>query len=138
VSQRRITLTFDDRTFIIALVVIVPFITVFSLVVLYRDLETLKTLSAIWAPWVGAVIGYFFGTRQVEVLIQKIEGITVLAEQRSRDLETEKQKVTEKRLENEQLVAELVMNNQRAENELSKAGDFIRILMQIINNRLPK
>jgi len=106
--------------------------------VFFRDLETLKTISAIWAPWVGAVIGYFFGTRQVEMLIQKIEGITALAEQRLQDLEVEKQKFIEKQLENERLVTELVINNQAAENQLKNARLFIQIILQAINSRLPK
>jgi hypothetical protein len=121
-----------------ALVVIVPFIIVFSSVVFLLNMDTLKTISAIWAPWVGAVIGYFFGTRQVEMMIQKVESITGLAEQRSLDLENEKQKFVNKQLEYERLEAELVINNQVAQTQLKNAEQFIIILLQIINRGLPK
>jgi|SRR5688500_1674738 len=116
----------ETRTFVVALIVIVSFILVFSLVVFFKDLETLKVMSAIWGTWVGSVIGYFFGTRPVEALIAKIDGITKLSEQRLRELDEEKKKYYEKNLELEKLTNEMTIKHEMALDDINKAKAFIQ------------
>jgi uncharacterized membrane protein len=60
----------DNKTFFMAILMIISFILIFTATLFTRDDATLKTVSAIWGTWVGAVIGYFFGSRQVDELIE--------------------------------------------------------------------
>jgi len=55
-------------------------------VTFYKDVETLKTVSAIWGVWIGAVIGYYFGSKPVESLM---EANMNLSQQRISYLESE-------------------------------------------------
>jgi len=82
----------DMRSFVVAMTVIVSFVIVFGLVTFYKDIETLKTVAAIWGVWIGAVIGYYFGSKPVESLM---ETIVALSQQRISDLESELKKHVE-------------------------------------------
>ena len=115
----------DNKTFVIALLVVVSFIILFTLVVFLKDMDTVKVVAAIWGSWVGAVIGYFFGARPVDALITKIDAITKLSEERLNDLEQEKNKLHEKSFEYERLRSELIQDNINAKTELAKAKTFI-------------
>lgn len=77
----------SDRAFILAVILIIPFIFFTAYIIIFDKLETFKDVSAVWGAWVGSVIGYFFGSRQVDALIQKIDGIMRLSEQRVKELE---------------------------------------------------
>jgi hypothetical protein len=60
--------TFErNHAFILALVIIIPFIYLTASVIESKSYDMFKDLSAVWGIWVGAVIGYFFGSKQVEV-----------------------------------------------------------------------
>jgi hypothetical protein len=58
----------ENYVFTIAFTVIIGFITIFLVVLVFKDNETLQTVSSIWGVWIGAVIGYYFGARQVSAL----------------------------------------------------------------------
>lgn len=65
---------FEDRSFIIALVIIVPYIILTYLLVLYlRNIEDFKDVSAIYGAWIGIAIGYFLGSRPVQLLTERID-----------------------------------------------------------------
>ncbi|MGC2572385.1 MAG: hypothetical protein WA364_12820, partial [Candidatus Nitrosopolaris sp.] len=76
----------EDRSLIVALVIIVPFIVLTFLIILaLRNIEMFKDVSAIYAGWIGISIGYFFGSKQVDVLIQKIGDIIRISEDRTKE-----------------------------------------------------
>lgn len=64
----------DERAFTIGLAVIIPFtILTFVLLLVVRDLDSFKDVGAIYGAWLGIVIGYFFGSRKVEALTEKVD-----------------------------------------------------------------
>ncbi len=62
---------FSDTAFILALIIIISFGAISASVL--NQIEIFKTVSSIWGAWVGAVIGYFFGSRPVEGLTRRVE-----------------------------------------------------------------
>jgi len=99
-KERILLRILEDRSLIVALVIIVPFIVLTFLIILFlRDIETFKDVSAIYAGWIGISLGYFFGSKQVDVLIQKIGDIIRISEDRIKELEFEKKKYEENNLE---------------------------------------
>ena len=81
----------DFGAFIIALIVIVAFI-YFTYVILnqVKSFEQFKDIAAIWGVWVGSVIGYFFGSRPVDILSRRVSGLLndldISDEEREKDL----------------------------------------------------
>lgn len=75
-SRNPIIRSLDDRSFVIALFIIAPFIILTFIIIIYlRNIEYFKDVSAVYGAWVGIAIGYFFGSRQVENLTQRIEDL---------------------------------------------------------------
>jgi hypothetical protein len=64
-----------DTSFLIALVVIIPFVVFTGMIIFFGIFENLKDLISIWTAWVGSVIGYFFGSRPVEALTDRVEKV---------------------------------------------------------------
>ena len=81
----------DFGAFIIALVVIIAFI-YFTYVILkqVQSFEQFKDIAAIWGVWVGSVIGYFFGSRPVDILSRRVSGLLndleISDEEREKDI----------------------------------------------------
>ncbi len=73
-KKKRKSTSTDKNAFIIAIIIILSFIA-FSgiLILIFKDIEAFKDISAIWGVWVGIVIGYFFGSRKVETLTDKVD-----------------------------------------------------------------
>ncbi len=119
----------EDRSFILALVVIVPFIILTFLIILYlREIEIFKDVAAVYAGWVGGVIGYFFGSRQVDRMIEKIDGLVRISEQRVMELEEERRKVAIERLNVEKSKTEMYEIVRQYEKGLETAKDTIEML----------
>ena len=119
----------EDRSFIIALVVIAPYIILTFVIIIYlRDIEIFKDVSAVYVGWVGAVIGYFFGSRQVDRLIEKIDGLVSLSEQRVKELEEERRKVADERLIIEKSKTTISEMMRQYEKKLETAKDLIEML----------
>ena len=78
--------SFDDRPYKITKLLIGSFIGAFIFVMVFNQ-NLFKDIASLWGAWIGAAIGYFFGSRPVDKLIEKIEDITKLAEQYLRDLD---------------------------------------------------
>jgi hypothetical protein len=57
------------------MVIIVPFIFFTAYIIITDKIEMFKDIAAVWGAWVGSVIGYFFGARQVEGLTQRINEV---------------------------------------------------------------
>ena len=72
--------SFDDRPYKITKLLIGSFIGAFIFVMVFNQ-NLFKDIASLWEAWIGAAIGYFFGSRPVDKLIEKIEDITKLAEQ---------------------------------------------------------
>ena len=90
----------EDRSLIIALVIIVSFISLtFLIILVLKNIDIFKDVSAIYVGWIGISLGYFFGSKQVDVLIQKIGDIIRISEDRTKELEFEKKKYEETNLE---------------------------------------
>jgi hypothetical protein len=72
--ERKKRLVSDTAAFVIALVIIGSFVILtFFLLLHLRNIEHFKEASAVFGAWVGLVIGYFFGSRKVEELINKVD-----------------------------------------------------------------
>lgn len=83
----------EDRSFVLALVIIIPYIIISALIVFYlRDIQMFREVSLVFVGWVGSVIGYFFGSRQVDRLTEKIDGLVRISEERVKELEEERKK----------------------------------------------
>ena len=81
-----------SRSFIIALVVIVPFMIYFGVVLLYlKDAVLLEKMTALLGGFVAAILGYFFGQRPVQNLTQRLAEV-------SSEKEVAKRRVEEARL----------------------------------------
>lgn len=64
----------EHYTFIIALIVIVPFMIFFGVVlIVFKDMILLEKMTALLAGFVAAVLGYFFWQRSQnhEIIIRK-------------------------------------------------------------------
>lgn len=81
-----------SRSFIIALIVIVPFMVYFGVVLLYlKDAVLLEKMTALLGGFVAAILGYFFGQRPVQNLTQRLAEV-------SSEKEVAKRRVEEARL----------------------------------------
>jgi cell shape-determining protein MreC len=117
----------EDRVLIIALVIIIPYIIISSLIIFYlRDVQTFKEVTAIYAGWVGSVIGYFFGSRQVDKLVDKIDGLTRLSETRLKELEDEKRKYREKRSQYENAIEDISRRAEQQEELINKVSEILK------------
>jgi hypothetical protein len=64
-----------DRAFILALVVILPFVYFTGVTLTPTNIAVFKDIAPVWGAWVGSVIGYFFGARQVEALTERVNAV---------------------------------------------------------------
>ena len=69
------------------------------IILVLKNIDIFKDVSAIYVGWIGISLGYFFGSKQVDVLIQKIGDIIRISEDRTKELEFEKKKYEETNLE---------------------------------------
>ncbi|HET7148501.1 MAG TPA: hypothetical protein VFI73_08400, partial [Candidatus Nitrosopolaris sp.] len=61
----------EDRSFTLALIIIGSYIIISALIIFYlRNVDVFREVSLVYVGWVGAVIRYFFGSRQVDRLIE--------------------------------------------------------------------
>ena len=81
-----------------------------------------------YAGWVGAVIGYFFGSKQVDRMIEKVDGLVRISEQRLMELEEERRKVAIERLNVEKSKTEMYEIVRQYEKGLETAKDTIEML----------
>jgi hypothetical protein len=65
---------YDNKPFIITMLLIVSFFFAFLIIMAFRP-DLLNDIAAIWGGWIGAAIGYFFGSRPVEALTNRVEGM---------------------------------------------------------------
>ncbi|WP_148687524.1 hypothetical protein [Candidatus Nitrosocosmicus hydrocola] len=78
----------DRAAFAIALTIILSYsILSFLLLLWLHNIEYFKDVSAIYGAWVGIAIGYFFGSRKVESLTEKIDDYMEFAEISDNDCE---------------------------------------------------
>ena len=88
-----------------------------------------REVSLVFVGWVGSVIGYFFGSRQVDRLTEKIDGLVRISEERVKELEEERKKVADERLIVEKSKNKNVQEIMRQyEKELESAKDTIEML----------
>lgn len=127
VRMNNLVQVLEDRVLIIALVIIIPYIIISSLIIFYlRDVQTFKEVTAIYAGWVGSVIGYFFGSRQVDKLVDKIDGLTRLSETRLKELEDEKRKYREKRSQYENAIEDISRRAEQQEELINKVSEILK------------
>ena len=69
------TFVSDFGPFTIAMVVIAAFIYFTGITVSPDSPNAFKDVAGIWGVWVGSVIGYFFGSRQVEELSRRVDSV---------------------------------------------------------------
>jgi hypothetical protein len=65
----------DFGPFVIAMVVIASFIYFTGITVSPDSPDAFRDVAGIWGVWVGSVIGYFFGSRQVEELSRRVDDV---------------------------------------------------------------
>jgi uncharacterized membrane-anchored protein YhcB (DUF1043 family) len=65
----------DFGSFIIAIVVVGSFVYFTAITISPKTPEAFKDIAAIWGVWVGSVIGYYFGSRQVENVAKRINDL---------------------------------------------------------------
>lgn len=119
----------EDRSFVLALVIIVPYLIISALIVFYlRDIQMFREVSLVFVGWVGSVIGYFFGSRQVDRLTEKIDGLVRISEERVKELEEERKKVADERLIVEKSKTKMYEIMRQYEKELESAKDTIEML----------
>lgn len=60
----------------IAILLISAFIVFIGIIIVYNaiqnalPIEVIQMVGAIWGPWVGVILGYYFGTRTMEAVAQ--------------------------------------------------------------------
>jgi hypothetical protein len=119
----------EDRSFILALIIIGSYIIISAFTIFYlRDVQVFREVSLVYVGWVGAVIGYFFGSRQVDRLIEKIDGLVRIGEERLKELEEERRKVAIERLNVEKSKTEMYEIVRQYEKSLETAKDTIEML----------
>lgn len=100
----------EHYSFIIALVVIIPFMTFFGVVLLYlQNMEMLEKLTALLSGFVAAVLGYFFGQRPVQELARQVSRAEEEKEEIEGDAEDEGAKLNR-----------LIKENRKLEKEITK------------------
>jgi hypothetical protein len=82
---------FDVRPYEITKLLIWSFVGAFIFVMIFNE-NLLKDIAAIWGAWIGASIGYFFGSRPTEAMLHSLIN---LVEQRKKDLEEERKQSAE-------------------------------------------
>ena len=87
-----------------------------------------REVSLVFVGWVGSVIGYFFGSRQVDRLTEKIDGLVRISEERVKELEEERKKVADERLIVEKSKTKMYEIMRQYEKELESAKDTIEML----------
>ncbi len=76
------------RSFILAVVVVIPFMIYFGIVLLYfKDAVLLEKMTALLGGFVAAVLGYYFGQRPVQNLTQQLSRATAEKEATKRRAE---------------------------------------------------
>lgn len=69
-------------TLSIAILLISAFILFVGLIIFYNynngglDLTAIEKVGAIWGPWVGAILGYYFGSRSSESLAENNKNLS--------------------------------------------------------------
>lgn len=91
-GNSRETKASENYVFIVAFTVIVGFIMIFLIVLIFKDNQTLQTVSSIWGVWIGAVIGYYFGARQVSSLSEDNKNLSTELGKTQKGLDLESQK----------------------------------------------
>lgn len=68
---------FGDKQFFIALTFIIGFFTLLSISLIHyfltNNLEAIKLVGTMFAGWVGAIIGFYFGQKPVEQVKQTLK-----------------------------------------------------------------
>ena len=84
-----LSLSRENQSFYIALIVVGAFAVIYGITLLNQP-ENIEKVGTLWGTWVGAVIGYFFGSRPVESLTKQNENLSRENESKKMELETEK------------------------------------------------
>ena len=122
----------DFGAFIIALIVIVAFI-YFTYVILnqVKSFEQFKDIAAIWGVWVGSVIGYFFGSRPVDILSRRVSGLLndldISDEEREKDLKKSEETITKLKESYDKAKMEIQYIVGRYHNEINDADLLNRL-----------
>jgi hypothetical protein len=132
-KRKRSIRPIDRHAFYIGILIIVPFtVLTFIVLLVLRDIEFFKDISAIYGAWVGIVIGYFFGSRKVETLIEQVDEfmdkLEITDEENDREyeeLEKEKEEIENKYDKAKQQLQHIVSSNLQSINK-----DFLNILKE--------
>jgi hypothetical protein len=109
--------SFDNRPYKITKWLIWSFVGAFIFVMIFNE-NLLKDIAAIWGAWIGAAIGYFFGSRPTETILHSLmESV----DQRKKDLEEEKRQSA---VENVELLKKIL----DCDHDLTRAKSEIQIL----------
>jgi cobalamin biosynthesis protein CobD/CbiB len=118
-KRKRSIRPIDRQAFYIGILIILPFtVLTFIILLILRDIEFFKDISAIYGAWVGIVIGYFFGSRKVETLIEQVDEfmdkLEITDEENDREyeeLKNEKEKIENKYDKAKQQLQHIVSKN---------------------------
>lgn len=103
----------DWHVFFIAKIIILAFSIIFGYAVVNEIGD--ETLKTIWGVWIGAVIGYFFGSRPVAQLSKRTEDLLGMVKVKEEDLERKRNRLRDKQVKMESAKADAVKTFMRYE-----------------------
>jgi hypothetical protein len=112
----------DFGPFIIAMVVIVAFIYFTGITVSPDNPNAFNDVAGIWGVWVGSVIGYFFGSRQVEELSRRVNDVLEDMDINRKDYEEQLKKC-------DNTVDELDEELEKSEDKYNNAVDKLQFVV---------
>lgn len=78
---------FINEPFWIALLIIVPFVGITLWLIYLNNIDAFKEIASVWGVWVGAVLGYYFGSRPMEALAKRVNSFMDTVDDSSEDYE---------------------------------------------------
>ena len=117
----------NGLAFILAIILLNAFVVFFGMTLFYPNMgiDTAGKVAAIFGGWVGAVIGYYFGAKPIEKLQEEARALIESSRNAQRDLEQERKRYQETRVQMETERADMTRKMLIAEKDLNQAKTLI-------------
>jgi len=118
-------ITKEHYSFVIALIVVIPFMIFFGVVLLvFKDAALLEKMTALLSGLVAAVVGYYFGQRPVQELSNQVK----TAQQEKDDEKKEKETTKGQYKESKAMIFEIIEDYDKQKGQIEELRDEIRRL----------
>jgi len=113
----------EHYSFVIALIVVIPFMIFFGVVLLFfKDAALLEKMTALLSGLVAAVIGYYFGQRPVQELSNQVK----TAQQEKDDEKKEKETTKGQYRESKVMMSEIIEEYDNQKKQIEELREDIR------------